>query len=258
MKNPTQSSYLVTASSMLGLVNQTKKVILARDEYRKRILILKNEHSSKHNIISDEDKDDWITIDEVKQNFNRLKLMVNKFKNNDFLTKNQYNTLLEYIVLSLYSLTPPRRERDYTETVFDIKNDGLLNIVNLNDNTFVFRKYKTSKSHGEQIIDIPKKLMNVINCYLKLYCKQHFRSLSNLPIPFLVKYNGAKFKRLDIYNILSSIFNKKVGSTQMRRLYLTNTYSDNENNMKNDAIAMGTSTDVIRKHYIKINAPISD
>jgi hypothetical protein len=51
---------------------------------------------------------------------------------------------------------------------------------------------------------------------------------------------------------LNAIFDgKKIGSSMLRKMYLTNKYSDVIENMKDDAENMGTSTGVMQTNYIK-------
>ena len=50
---------------------------------------------------------------------------------------------------------------------------------------------------------------------------------------------------------LNNIFDKKIGSSMLRKMYLTNKYSDVMNEMKEDAKDMGTSSSVMQTNYIK-------
>jgi hypothetical protein len=50
---------------------------------------------------------------------------------------------------------------------------------------------------------------------------------------------------------LNNIFEKKVGSSMLRKMYLTNKYSKVMEEMKEDAENMATSTGVIQTNYIK-------
>ena len=52
-------------------------------------------------------------------------------------------------------------------------------------------------------------------------------------------------------NILNRIFKMKVGSSMLRRSYLTNKYSHMRDELNEDTINMGTSVGVANSNYIK-------
>jgi hypothetical protein len=65
-----------------------------------------------------------------------------------------------------------------------------------------------------------------------------------------------KLERLNKINsitrILNKLFNpKKVGSSMLRHIYLTEKYGDKLNELEDDAEAMGTSTNMAQSTYIK-------
>ena len=59
-------------------------------------------------------------------------------------TKEDFNILLNYVVLSLYTLHKPRRNIDYTLMKFfsDISNDEF-SYIDMNRQIFIFINYKT-------------------------------------------------------------------------------------------------------------------
>ena len=71
--------------------------------------------------------------------------------------------------------------------------------------------------------------------------------------PFLVDANNIQFEtKNSITRILNKIFDKKIGSSMLRNIYLTSKYSDNLNELQKDAKAMGTSASTIENQYIKL------
>ena len=80
---------------------------------------------------------------------------------------------VDYLILSLYTLIPPRRNLDYME-MFICKNAGTDEEknyleVNMKNEPYklVFNKFKTSKSAGSQEVTVPDELKRIINIYLK-------------------------------------------------------------------------------------------
>lgn len=245
-----KKNYLASVSSIISKYNKpSSKLREAHKIYKKEMLDIVTTDQGNGNILSTKNKDNWVTNDEVKKKFNLLTREINKFKNNETININQYNTLLEYVILSLYTLTQPRREKDYTECVINDNDEDEKNVLNIKDNHFIFRQYKTVKVNGVQKVPIPKKLLTIINIYLKF----HKLKGNDYPYQFLIWNNGEPFKRLDIYKVLSKLFNKKTGSTNMRRLYITSKYGNLKDELKKDAELMGTSESIIESNYIKDN-----
>ena len=68
----------------------------------------------------------------------------------------------------------------------------------------------------------------------------------------LSKYDGSNFKNInDITNLLNKIFQKKIGSSMLRKLYLTNKYGKMKNELEVSAENMGTSVSTISNVYLK-------
>ena len=55
----------------------------------------------------------------------------------------------------------------------------------------------------------------------------------------------------DMTRLMYRIFDKKIGSTMLRHIFLTDKYKNVMSDMKEDTEAMGTSVDVAENHYIK-------
>ena len=49
----------------------------------------------------------------------------------------------------------------------------------------------------------------------------------------------------------SNTFDKTIGSTMLRHIFLTSKYKNVLDSMKSDAEAMGTSTDMVANQYVK-------
>jgi hypothetical protein len=124
---------------------------------------------------TEEQKENWISWDDVKAKFKELHDEVEKFKDNKKLNEKESDTLLCYMLLSLYIHVPPRRNKDYQfMNVVKKYNDSLdddINYLSYEDNRFVFNVYKTSKKYGKQIIEINPDLKACIDIYLKFHPK---------------------------------------------------------------------------------------
>ena len=182
----------------------------------------------------------WIKQDELDNIYNELK---NGYKDNK-------QTFQNYLLLSLYYLQAPRRNKDYQLLKIAAKyNDGLSNEFNYLDikrKKFIFNNYKTAKKYNRQEVEINEELFNIIMSYIK--------SLKLKDGDFLLndfKTNEPYKNTNSITLLLNRIFKKKIGASMLRKMYLTNKYGDNNEQLKADSTAMGTSTGVIQTNYIK-------
>lgn len=247
-KPNTQRSYLISIVSSLATEPKLKKLY---DTYFKMMIELAGEIRS----IPTEEKTEtqsknWIEWDEVLKVYNDLKAQAEGLPKK-IKTEEQYNTLLHYVILSLYVLVPPRRNIDYMKMVICKNvntNDENVNILDLNKKQFIFNIYKTAKNHGKTIIDIPNELMDVIDLYIKHHKMAKGKKLC---IPFLVDYNDKPLTNINsITYIINKIFNKKIGSSMLRHIYLSGKYGDELKERQKDANMMGHTTDMATD-YIK-------
>jgi integrase len=165
---------------------------------------------------------------------------------------------LPLLVLSLYTYIAPRRNKDYLEMVVfkalkkdkteDLPKDKNYLIVDYRGTPqqFIFNVYKTAKTYGTQTIPISDPLKSVIKTYLS---SRKLEDPKAKETPFLMDDEG-KVLTLDnsITRILNKIFGKKVGSSMLRHIFLSDKYNIKE--MKQIADAMGHSLSQ-QKEYMK-------
>jgi integrase len=167
------------------------------------------------------------------------------------LNPHEYDALLKYMIVSLYVLQPPRRNGDYLEMLVVPsyeKSDRKANYLDLSKMEFIYEKYKTSKSYGEQKFLVAPELKQVITLYLKYHpsiprgAKGRIAMNQDFAVPFLVYADGKPLTAINaITRILNSALGAGIGSTQLRHIYLTSKYGDVEAEKEDDAEAMGHS-----------------
>jgi hypothetical protein len=75
---------------------------------------------------------------------------------------------------------------------------------------------------------------------------------SKEPVSLIVNFKGQPYlNNNDMTRLLYKIFDKKIGSTMLRHIFLTFKYKDALSEMKEDAKEMGTSTDMVATQYVK-------
>jgi integrase len=256
-KENTKRGYLISVTSVLSLDKSSKPKQKLYDDYFKLMMDKNKELKAveSSNEKTETQEKNWITQDEVKHIWNTLKDKVDSFKTGKELSESQYNILLQFVVLSLYVLLPPRRN-EYQHTLI-VKSASETsptdtNYLDLDHNRFIFNKYKTSKKEGQTIIEFPEELKTVLNTYIKFHPLIKGKITKKFQgVPFLVYSDGKPLDQVNsITRILNKTFGKKVGSSMLRHIYVSSKYGDLNEEQKKDAEMMGHSQDMARD-YIK-------
>lgn len=256
-KPNTQRTYIISIVSLLKslTVIQPKKYKKLYDKYYPYLENLNKELKSNTEKTPKE-CENWIDQDAVMSKLQELKDKVNPTAKK--CNETQYQDLLNYLLLSLYTLQPPRRNADY-QNAFLTKNPEFKNLdcfndynwVDLNDNKFVFTKFKTSKTYQNQEVAISPELREVIDLYLKHHPLRKLLT-KKTNIPFIVNYNGDPFtNNNDFTRLLYKIFDKKIGASMLRKIFLTSKFGDVMKDLKQSTADMGTSVETSQHHYIK-------
>ena len=238
LKPNTQRSYIIAITSILKCMTlqaskPSKKLLELYTSYSKLLdqynTDLKDQTNNNTNVIS---------TDKIKTIYDNLKKNKNK----------SLQSYQDYLIVSLYYLIAPRRNRDYQllKVVSNYDND-LSNDYNYYDGkNFYFNNYKTKGTYHQQIVEVPDDLVRIIDDYIDINeIKDNDYLLTSIKTGQPLTTNNS------ITVILNRIFNDKIGSSALRRSYLTNKYSDIQTELSNDVRAMGTSKDVAQNNYIK-------
>lgn len=203
---------------------------------------------------TDKQEKNWLDWDVIKAHEDRLKTESNQLPSKD-LTPGQWDTLLSFMLLSLFTQFDPRRNQDY-QLMYVVKNakqatDKEKNYLTLAEpRQFIFHKYKTAKTHGTQTFPVPESLNPILDAYLARH--PLVPSLKKLPaagVPLLTHLDGSPLTAVNsITRILNRIFGKRVGSTMLRHIYLSNKYDVAE--MNETAEKMG-HTGAVQRTYLK-------
>jgi hypothetical protein len=255
----TQKTLLASITSVLSLEKDKsgykKTYKFYHDQMMDKAKTAKVEGGST--VANEKQTENWLTWEEVLNKLTELKEKVNAFAGEKKLSETHYNTLLSYIILSLYTAVPPRRNQDYLCMVVATKKKGFTEDKDTNylmltkkvPTEFVFNKYKTAKTYGRQVVPIPAGLGEALGIYLK-------RIPKNSATTLLVGYDGTSITQPNaITRILNKTFGKKIGSSMLRHIYLSSKYDINE--MTTDATQMGHSLEE-QKQYMKALPSPSD
>lgn len=192
-----------------------------------------------------EKKEDWIETDQIREKYEELKYeasclykIYEATPSADILFR-----IMDYIIICLTSgiFIAPRRSKDW----IDFKIHKSTDEDNyLYKSQFIFNNYKTAKTYGQQKVDCPKELVDILKKWISIN-----------PTDYLLF--DTKFHQLtspQFTKRLNKIFGKGVGSSQMRKTYASDKFGsvhDLEESMKQTATEMGTSSSTLKSHYIK-------
>ena len=255
-KENTKRGYLISITSVLSLDKGTKPKQKLYDDYFTLMMDKNKELKAVEatNEKSETQTENWLTWDEVKTHWDELKTKVDALTGKE-LSESQYNTLLQFVVLSLYVCLPPRRNEYQNMMIIKTTTDASpidVNYLDLDKQRMIFNKYKTSKKEGQSIIELPAELRPILQTYIKYHPLIKGKITKKFqPVPFLVYADGKPLDQVNsITRILNKVFGKKVGSSMLRHIYLSSKYGDVSEEQKKDAEAMGHSVEMARD-YIK-------
>lgn len=208
---------------------------------------------------TDKQEDNWVDKATIQDAYNNLKLQADnsykllKLTNDMDMRELQKIQLHLLICLNGGLFIPPRRNQDW----FEMK---LTNINKATDNyiekdMFVFNKYKTQKSYGEQRVTIPKELKSILTKWIKLLTK----SKNNYEY-LLFDSNSSQLNSIQMVQRFNKIFGTNTSTNILRHSFISDEFVDSiEINKKSKSIAkqMGTSAELLQHLYLKDNAKVN-
>lgn len=251
LKNNTKRTYIIAIVSSLKDRPEPKYKRLYAKYYE--MLVEINKQLKDNNTKSEKQEENWISQDAVQSKCDTLMEIVPKIEGKRKISEGEYKELLDAVILGLYCLQAPRRNKDYTDmkVVRGVPDDKQFNYLDIKNWKWVFNNFKTQKTYKTQELDVPDDLKRLLQVYLKFHPEAK-QIKKDAQIPFLMTYDGKPMATsTEMTRALNRIFGKKVGTSLLRNIYLTNKYGDTQKELKEDAKEMGTSVDTASKHYIK-------
>jgi hypothetical protein len=187
-------------------------------------------------------EENWMSVTEIKEKYEPLLVKIKKMLSNKSILNE--STMMEFLLVSFLGDVvkdlPPRRSQDYTELKirkYDTKKDNYYKL-----GKFYFNVYKTAKTYGLQVIDVPKELDIILKKWIKINTNDYM----------LYSTNGNELTSPEVTRILNKVFDKNVSTSMLRHIYLTNEYKDIPalSKMQNIASEMGHSISTAME-YIK-------
>jgi len=191
-----------------------------------------------------EQKENWIDTDELNNVLDLHKKEADLLYKKSNLKPADLQEIQNYIILCLLSgkYIAPRRSMDYVN--LKIKNVDKSKDNYIEKNKIIFNTYKTAKTYGQQIIDIPKSLQPILKKWIAI----------NPTDWLLFDTNNNKLTNVKMTQRLNKIFGKKSSVNQLRHTYLTDKYAplmQAQKEMSKDMTEMGSSM-IQAPTYVKL------
>lgn len=233
MKFNTSKAILTAISSVLKFKKQNDLYKV----YEDKLMTLKKPDANE---LTETQAENWINWNEIKE--------IHESLHEKLQRPHSWEDAMKYLLVSLYTQIQPRRNLDYLH-MYVVKKcpeklDESKNYLCLDDNTFIFNNYKTAKVYGTQTIKIPKDLRKSLDEVLP-----NHPLASDPEYPLLTNDLGDRWKTSGaITHFMNRIFNKKVGASMLRHIYLSDKMDINE--MKEDSNNMAHSL-TQQREYLK-------
>lgn len=214
---------------------------------------------------SDHQKKNWVELEEIYKMLNTMNDEIKPIKKANMewkdMSKAQRNLIQAYTIFSIYVRMPMRNDvagmeaiskREYNKLTEKDKEDNNYLVVERTDLWFVLNEYKTVKKYKEKKLLIKDPILKrTLRYYLKQ--KGHGQlfttavsSASEVSDPLT---RNALSKLL--IRTSEKYLNKKIGTTMLRHIYVSNKYGDTKKELKEDNNVMGHSKDTMFNIYVK-------
>lgn len=186
----------------------------------------------------------WVSTEDVKQLWDELKRDSDLLYKKKGLKPSDLQQIQSFIIMSLLGgvFIPPRRSKDYVD--FLIKDIDKEKDNYLDKNKMIFNSYKTAKTYGQQVVDVPKPLQAILKKWISVNPTKTLLFDSNMNALSSVKLNQRINKLFD---------GRKVSVNQMRHTYLTNKFGhtiEQKKAIDNTMSEMGSSANMLDT-YVK-------
>ena len=220
-------------------------IITEKKPYRDLMLDDVREYNAEiHKQVKTENQEEsWVDTKQVKEIWDELKANADLLYKKKNITTADLQSIQSFIIMSLLSgiFIPPRRSKDYVD--FVIKDADKATDNYLDKSKMIFNSYKTSKTYGQQVVDIPPPLKKILTKWLSVNPTKYM----------LFDSNGNKLSSVKLNQRINKIFGKAVGVNQLRHTYLTGKYGhtiEQKNAINNTMTEMGSSANMLDT-YVK-------
>ena len=205
---------------------------------------------------NDRENSNWATLQQLHEIRGKLykRIIENNIPQKDELSSRNKDILQQYLVASLYTLLPPRRNIYASVKILPLNQYKKLRGDDRKQNYLVYNKPKSkiffhygkqkSRNFDEQKIDATKELKKVLKLYLKFHTGEYL----------LTNKKGARMTENGLTKYLNKVFKldgKKISSSMIRKIFSTEITSKAHQLIEDTAEQMGHSVGEQKRSYVK-------
>jgi integrase len=207
--SPTRRKAMLSA--LIAIVSH-KKVV---EVYKTKMLDVSKEcrEQDEKQEKSDKEEKNWESWDSIMKVYHELEEEALPLFKKDKLTSQNLKTLQHYIILSCYTLIPPRRIADYINFKIKDIDTKVDNWFDEKTNELVFNNYKTAKNYGTQRVECPENLQTVF--------KKWFPVASKYSEYMLFNSYGNHLTQPQLTKMINAIFDKNISASMLRHIYVS-------------------------------------
>ena len=221
-----------------------------RDELNKQYV-----EEQEKGIISDKQSKNFATKEELNKMIEEMETQLKPIRKKEELSKKEKALLQVYTIFNIYMKMPMRndiagmialKQGAFNKLPKEERDSNNYLVINKNNLYFILNNYKTKGTYNELKIDVEDKGLKKILFY---FLKRNgegvlFKSQVGTPLT-----SNALTQLLT--KISKRYMGKSVSTTMLRKIYLSDKYSDVKDEMKKDSKMMGNSLDEALTVYVK-------
>ena len=221
-----------------------------RDELNKKYV-----EEQEKGIISDKQSKNFATKEELNKMIEEMETQLKPIRKKEELSKKEKALLQVYTIFNIYMKMPMRndiagmialKQGAFNKLPKEERDSNNYLVINKNNLYFILNNYKTKGTYNELKIDVEDKGLKKILFY---FLKRNgegvlFKSQVGTPLT-----SNALTQLLT--KISKRYMGKSVSTTMLRKIYLSDKYSDVKYEMKKDSVMMGHSLDEALTVYVK-------
>ena len=255
----TQRNYYNSIIVLLMALNHDKEYDDLIKEYVKSRDSLNEKYVEQQSTgkISEKQKNNFVDLCEIQKMLSQMENEIKKerIKKNENITKNDLELLTGYTLFSFLVRLPTRNDMAEMQLIskgeynkLSDKSDTNYLVREKSKMFILLTNYKTNKTYGNKLIDIPKDLEKILRMYIKLTKK------SNGDVIF-TNFKGEPINRNGISQLLiktsKHYLDKSISSTMMRKIVLSDKFCDTNKEKQEMSHITGHDISVMDSVYVK-------
>ena len=230
----TQKTYygrIISALSTTTSKRYAKPLELYRKLFEGKIEEVAKETKERGAALTKKEEEVWMSWPDILAHYEKVGREVKAIlKMPPPMTSVHYDRIMDHMILALYTQMAPRRTKDYSAMWVTRKEPGTdmtKNYYVIKQGKMYFNTYKTAKTYGQQVVDVPEHVQKLIMRFLKLTGGYRASRGRAALLPLICSYDGAHYDNPTKMTVfLNRAFDgKKISCNILRHAYISNLYT---------------------------------